>query len=240
MPFLRRSSSGRSQASRTTRAPGSWPPPPQGAGGARPRRADGDQASRSRARTGPSGEPVPLLEQNRARWDGTLIRRGLAALERAEQLAGAVGPYALQAAIAACHARARTPDETDWERIAAHYDALAELARSPVVELNRAVALGMAFGPAAGLDLVDQLTSEPALEACCQASAPTCSPSSAASTRLARSWSARPRSPETSASASSCSSALGRGPAGDAGSAGEEIFPSLCRERPACIANASK
>ncbi|MGI8749146.1 MAG: RNA polymerase sigma factor [Thermoleophilaceae bacterium] len=123
------------------------------------------QASRSRARIDPSGEPVLLLEQNRARWDGLLIRRGLAALERAERLGGAMGPYALQAAIAACHARARTPEETDWERIAALYDALAELARSPVVELNRAVALGMAFGPAAGLDLVDQLTSEPALEA---------------------------------------------------------------------------
>jgi RNA polymerase sigma factor (sigma-70 family) len=123
------------------------------------------QASRSRARTGPSGEPVLLLEQNRARWDGLLIRRGLAALERAKRLGGAMGPYALQAAIAACHARARTPEETDWERIAALYDALAELARSPVVELNRAVAVGMAFGPAAGLDLVDQLTSEPALEA---------------------------------------------------------------------------
>ena len=89
----------------------------------------------------------------------------MAALERAERLGGAIGPYALQAAIAACHARARTPDETDWERIAAHYDALAVLARSPVVELNRAVAVGMAFGPEAGLDLVDQLTSEPALEA---------------------------------------------------------------------------
>ena len=123
------------------------------------------QASRSRARTGPSGEPVLLLEQNRARWDGLLIRRGLAALERAKRLGGAMGPYALQAAIAACHARARTPEETDWERIAALYDALAELARSPVVELNRAVAVGMAFGPAAGLDLADQLTSEPALEA---------------------------------------------------------------------------
>ncbi len=123
------------------------------------------QASRSRARTGPSGEPVLLLEQNRARWDGTLIRRGLAALERAERLGGAIGPYALQAAIAACHARARASEETDWERIAALYDTLAELTRSPVVELNRAVAVGMAFGPAAGLDLVDQLTSEPALEA---------------------------------------------------------------------------
>ena len=122
------------------------------------------QASRSRARTGPSGEPVLLLDQNRARWDHLLIGRGLAALERAEQLGGALGPYALQAAIAACHARARTPEDTDWERIAAIYDALAQLAPSPVVELNRAVAFGMAFGPAAGLELVDQLTSDATLE----------------------------------------------------------------------------
>ncbi len=122
------------------------------------------QASRSRARTGPSGEPILLLDQNRARWDQLLIRRGLAALERAEKLGGALGPYALQAAIAACHALARAPDDTDWVRIAALYDALAQLASSPVVELNRAVALGMAFGPAAGLELVDQLTSEAALE----------------------------------------------------------------------------
>ena len=121
------------------------------------------QASRSRARIGPSGEPVLLLEQNRARWDHLLIGRGLAALERAEQLGGALGPYALQAAIAACHARARTAEETDWERIVALYDALAQLMPSPVVELNRAVAVGMAFGPAAGLELVDALTAEPAL-----------------------------------------------------------------------------
>jgi RNA polymerase sigma-70 factor, ECF subfamily len=121
------------------------------------------QASRSRARIGPSGEPVLLLDQNRARWDHVLIRRGLAALERAEGLGGGRGPYALQAAIAACHARARTPEETDWARIAALYAALAEVAPSPVVELNRAVALGMAFGPAAGLAIVDALTSEPAL-----------------------------------------------------------------------------
>jgi RNA polymerase sigma factor (sigma-70 family) len=123
------------------------------------------QASRLRARVDPSGKPVPLLEQDRGRWDHVLIRRGLAALERAEQLGGALGPYALQAAIAACHARAHTSDETDWERIAALYDALAELAPSPVVELNRAVALAMAFGPAAGLELVDQLTAEPSLKA---------------------------------------------------------------------------
>ena len=121
------------------------------------------QASRSRARTGRSGEPVLLLDQNRARWDQLLIGRGLAALARAEQLGGTLGPYALQAAIAACHARARAPGDTDWERIAALYDALAQLSPSPVVELNRAVALGMAFGPAAGLELVDQLTSEASL-----------------------------------------------------------------------------
>jgi RNA polymerase sigma-70 factor (ECF subfamily) len=122
------------------------------------------QASRSRARIGPSGEPVLLLDQNRARWDQVLIRRGLAALERAEELGGARGPYALQAAIAACHARARTPAETDWARIAVLYEALVQVAPSPVVELNRAVALAMAFGPAAGLAIVDALTSEPSLE----------------------------------------------------------------------------
>jgi predicted RNA polymerase sigma factor len=121
------------------------------------------QASRLRARVGPSGEPILLLEQNRALWDQLLIRRGLAALERAEQLAGARGPYALQAAIAACHARARTPAETDWVRMAALYEALVRLVPSPVVELNRAVAVGMAFGPAAGLELVDALTAEPSL-----------------------------------------------------------------------------
>jgi RNA polymerase sigma-70 factor, ECF subfamily len=123
------------------------------------------QASRSAARTGPTGEPVLLLDQDRSRWDQLLIHRGLAALARAEALGGALGPYALQAAIAACHARARTAEETDWPRIAALYEALAELAPSPVVELNRAVAVGMAFGPASGLELVDQLTSEPSLEA---------------------------------------------------------------------------
>ncbi|KYF72937.1 RNA polymerase subunit sigma-24, partial [Sorangium cellulosum] len=121
------------------------------------------QASRSRARIGPSGEPILLLEQNRARWDHLLIRRGLAALERAEALGGALGPYALQAAIAACHARARTAEETDWARIAALYAALARITPSPVVELNRAVALSMAFGPAAGLAVVDALTSERSL-----------------------------------------------------------------------------
>ena len=121
------------------------------------------QASRARARTGPSGEPVLLLDQDRARWDHVLVRRGLVALERAEALGGARGPYALQAAIAACHARARTPAETDWARIAELYDALARLTPSPVVELNRAVAVAMAFGPAAGLELVDALASEQAL-----------------------------------------------------------------------------
>jgi len=122
------------------------------------------QASRLGARIGPSGEPVLLLDQDRGRWDQLLIRRGLAALERAEKLGGALGLYALQAAIAACHARARTPAETDWARIVALYDALTRLAPSPVVELNRAVAVAMAFGPAAGLELVDALTSEPSLE----------------------------------------------------------------------------
>jgi RNA polymerase sigma factor (sigma-70 family) len=122
------------------------------------------QASRSRARIGPSGEPILLLDQDRARWDHLLIGRGLAALERAEKLGGALGPYALQAAIAACHARARAPEETDWARIVALYDALAQLAPSPVVELNRAVALAMAFGPAAGLESVDALTSEQSLQ----------------------------------------------------------------------------
>src|SRR2546422_10377029 len=121
------------------------------------------QASCSRARVGPSGEPILFLTQNRALWDRLLIRRGLAALERAERLGGARGPYALQAAIAACHARALTREETDWARIAALYDALAQLAPSPVVELNRAVAIAMAFGPAAGLDLLDRLAGEPAL-----------------------------------------------------------------------------
>jgi RNA polymerase sigma factor (sigma-70 family) len=121
------------------------------------------QASRSRARLGPAGEPVLLLDQNRAQWDRLLIRRGLVALERAERLGGAQGVYALQAAIAACHARARTPDETDWKRIAALYVSLAALTPSPVVELNRAVAFGMAYGPQAGLDVVDTLVGEPTL-----------------------------------------------------------------------------
>jgi RNA polymerase sigma-70 factor (ECF subfamily) len=122
------------------------------------------QSSRSAARIGPSGEPILLLEQNRARWDQLLIRRGLAALACAEQLGGALGPYALQAAIAACHARALTAEETDWARIAALYDALSELAPSPVVELNRAVALAMAFGPEAGLEIANALTAEPSFK----------------------------------------------------------------------------
>ena len=120
------------------------------------------QASRSRARVGPSGEPVLLLDQDRGRWDHLLIRRGLAALARAESL-GRLGPYGLQAAIAACHARARTASETDWQRISELYAELALLTPSPVVDLNRAVAVGMALGPAEGLKLVDQLRSEPAL-----------------------------------------------------------------------------
>jgi predicted RNA polymerase sigma factor len=122
------------------------------------------QASRFGSRIDPSGEPVRLLDQDRSRWDRLLIRRGLKALERAEDLGGAYGPYALQAAIAACHARARTPEETDWARIAALYELLARLAPSPVVELNRAVAVSMAFGPRAGLALVDALTAEPSLK----------------------------------------------------------------------------
>src|SRR6266705_2091482 len=122
------------------------------------------QASRASARVGPSGEPILLLDQDRSRWDHLLIRRGLAALERAVAPGGGYGPYALQAAIAACHARAATPEETDWTRIVALYDGLAQLLPSPVVNLNRAVALAMAFGPAAGLEVVDTLTSEPALE----------------------------------------------------------------------------
>jgi RNA polymerase sigma factor (sigma-70 family) len=123
------------------------------------------QASRSRARVGPKGQPILLLDQDRARWDHVLVRRGLAALERAEQLGGSLGPYALQAAIAACHARALTAEETDWARIASLYEALAQITPSPVVELNRAVAVGMAFGPAAGLERVDALISEPSLKA---------------------------------------------------------------------------
>lgn len=122
------------------------------------------QASRANARLGPSGQPVLLLDQDRSKWDQLLIRRGLAALERTEQLGGALGIYALQASIAGCHARATTPDATDWKRIASLYDELAQVAPSPVIELNRAVAVGMAFGPGAGLELVDALGSEPLLK----------------------------------------------------------------------------
>jgi len=122
------------------------------------------QASRLRARLSPSGEPILLLDQNRALWDQLLIRRGLAALRRAERLGLALGPYALQAAIAACHARARTAEETDWVRIAALYDALSEVTPSPVVELNRAMAVAMAYGPATGLEVADALASEPSLK----------------------------------------------------------------------------
>jgi RNA polymerase sigma factor (sigma-70 family) len=122
------------------------------------------QASRSRARIGPSGEPILLLDQDRARWDYILVRRGLAALDRAERLGAQRGPYALQGAIAACHARARIAADTDWARIAALYDELGQLTPSPVVELNRAVAVAMAFGPAAGLEIVDTLTDEPSLK----------------------------------------------------------------------------
>ena len=122
------------------------------------------QASRLRARVGPSGEAIPLLEQNRGHWDQLLIQRGFAALLRADAVGGALGPYRLQAAIAACHAQARTPEATDWERISALYDALVQLAPSPIVELNRAVAVSMVFGPAAGLEIVDTLTAEPSLK----------------------------------------------------------------------------
>jgi predicted RNA polymerase sigma factor len=122
------------------------------------------QASRLRARTGPAGEPILLLEQDRARWDQLLIRRGLAALTRAEALGSSLGPYALQAAIAACHARARVAEKTDWVRIASLYERLAQLTPSPVVELNRAVAVGMAYGPAAALELADKLVADPVLE----------------------------------------------------------------------------
>src|SRR5437763_3240704 len=122
------------------------------------------QASRSRARVGPLGEPILLFDQDRAHWDHMLIRRGLAALDRAKQLGTAPGPYVLQAEIAACHARARTPDETDWARIVELYDALARLMPSPIIELNRAVAVAMAFGPTAGLELTEALADEPLLK----------------------------------------------------------------------------
>ena len=122
------------------------------------------QSSRTRARVGPDGEPVLLLDQDRARWDRLLIHRGLAALAIAESIGGSLGPYALQAAIASCHARALRPEDTDWHRIVALYDALSELTPSPIIELNRAVAISMAHGPEAGLDVVESLVDEPALE----------------------------------------------------------------------------
>ena len=122
------------------------------------------QASRLNTRVGPGGEPVLLLEQNRAYWDHSLIRQGLEALQKAESLPPRRGPYTLQAAIAACHARAQTAEATDWKRIASLYDELAQLTPSPIIELNRAVALSMAFGPAVGLELVDKLVAEPALK----------------------------------------------------------------------------
>jgi RNA polymerase sigma factor (sigma-70 family) len=121
-------------------------------------------SSRARARIGPSGEPILLFDQDRSRWDQLLVHRGLAALVRAEALASPLGPYALQVAIAACHAQARTADETDWKRIVALYDALVQTTQSPLVELNRAVAVSMAFGPAAALELIDALIDEPALQ----------------------------------------------------------------------------
>ncbi len=121
------------------------------------------QASRMGARVGPSGEPILLLDQDRSRWNRLLISRGLNALAKAQELGTSLGPYALQSAIAACHARAATPQETDWERIAALYDALGQLTPTPVVELNRAVAVGMAFGPQAGLEIVDSLLDQPSL-----------------------------------------------------------------------------
>jgi predicted RNA polymerase sigma factor len=146
------------------------------------------QSSRIPARTDASGQPVLLLDQDRSRWDRLLINRGLAALEKATDLGGERGPYFLQAAIAACHARAFRPEETDWPRIVSLYGVLAEVMPSPVVELNRAVAVSMANGPQAGLDLVDQLAAEPASRAitCCRVFAVTCCASSAAPTKHAR------------------------------------------------------
>jgi len=121
------------------------------------------QASRAKARVGPGGEPILLLDQNRARWDQLLIHRGLAGLDRVERLGGMRGPYAIQAAIAACHARAGAPEDTDWARIVSLYSELAEVTPSPIVELNRSVAVGMAYGAAAALELVDRLRGDPAL-----------------------------------------------------------------------------
>ena len=170
------------------------------------------QASRLAARTAPDGSLVPLTEQNRARWDQLLIRRGLAALERAEALGGADGPYALQAALAACHARARKAEDTDWKRIAALYDRLGEVMPSPVVDLNRAVAHSMAFGPEAGLTLVDEIAQAAALAqlrpaAGGQGRFPV--PGRPAGRSQGRNSSARPGSPATSARRPSCSAGGG-------------------------------
>ena len=152
------------------------------------------QASRLAARADAQGRPVLLMDQDRGRWDPLLIRRGLAALARAESLGGALGPYALQAALAACHARARRAEDTDWPRIVALYDALVQAMPSPVAELNRAVAVGMAFGPQAALDLVDALEAEARwpITTGCPACAATCWPSWAGMQRRARPSNAPP------------------------------------------------
>jgi RNA polymerase sigma factor (sigma-70 family) len=172
------------------------------------------QASRLGARTGPTGDPILLLDQDRARWDPLLIRRGLQALERVEEMGGPRGGYTLQGAIAACHARARTAGETDWPRIAALYGELAQLAPAPVVELNRAVAVSMAFGPAQGLELVDALGDEPALRNyhLLPSVRGDLLVKLGASPRRAKSSCGRPPSPAISASASCCSSAPSRSP----------------------------
>ncbi len=166
------------------------------------------QASRLRARVDAAGRAVLLHDQNRARWDHLLIRRGLTALARTEALGGSLGPYGLQAAIAACHATARTPSETPWERIAALYDALAQVAPSPVVQLNRAVALAFAFGPETGLEIVDALAAEPAIARCCPGCcAATCWSDWDGARRPARSTNAPLHSRTTRANATSWSSA---------------------------------
>jgi RNA polymerase sigma factor (sigma-70 family) len=164
------------------------------------------QASRTRARISPTGDQVLLLEQDRSRWDWLLVGRGVAALERAYATRGPIGPYTLQAGIAACHARARTAGDTDWERIVALYDGLAQLMPSPVVELNRAVAVGMAFGPQAALEIVDRLLAEPALDSytCCPACAATCSTNSVAPVRPGPSSSAPRSAPRTRGSGPRC------------------------------------
>ena len=196
------------------------------------------QASRLRARTGPAGEPIPILEQNRGRWDQLLIRRGFASLPRCEELGQPPGPYVVQAAIAACHARAASAGQTDWAAIAALYELLARLTPSPVVELNRAVAVGMAFGPDRGLEMVDALSDEPrcATITCCPACAAICWPGWAAAPRPARNSPARPRWPRTRPSARSCCNApppapadrpAAGGPAAEAVRAGHSRRPEL-------------